>query len=254
MLDGFTRHGLFDLSVRVHGDLQVDDHHTIEDTGIVLGTALKEAIGDKKGIKRYGSCILPMDESLVLCAIDLSGRPYFVWDAEFTTDRIGDMSTEMVKEFFYAISYACGMNLHIRVLAGGNNHHVAEAMFKVTHYVMLFAPIGIFAMISYTVGTFGLEMLIPLGKLVFSLYFAIIVFLIILAIIASIITKLNFWHIFKVLREPLLLGYSTASSEAALTTCHEVFRKIRFTKTCHHIRYANRLFLQPLMVPLYIVL
>ena len=111
-------------------DLQVDDHHTIEDTGIVLGTALKEAIGDKKGIKRYGSCILPMDESLVLCAIDLSGRPYFVWDAEFTTDRIGDMSTEMVKEFFYAISYACGMNLHIRVLAGGNNHHVAEAMFK----------------------------------------------------------------------------------------------------------------------------
>ena len=78
MLDGFTRHGLFDLSVRVHGDLQVDDHHTIEDTGIVLGTALKEAIGDKKGIKRYGSCILPMDESLVLCAIDLSGRPYFV--------------------------------------------------------------------------------------------------------------------------------------------------------------------------------
>lgn len=118
MLDGFTRHGLFDLSVRVHGDLQVDDHHTIEDTGIVLGTALKEAIGDKKGIKRYGSCILPMDESLVLCAIDLSGRPYFVWDAEFTTDRIGH------------ISYACGMNLHIRVLAGGNNHHVAEAMFK----------------------------------------------------------------------------------------------------------------------------
>ena len=130
MLDGFTRHGLFDLSVRVHGDLQVDDHHTIEDTGIVLGTALKEAIGDKKGIKRYGSCILPMDECLVLCAIDLSGRPYFAWDAEFTTDKIGDMSTEMVREFFYAISYSCGMNLHIKVLTGGNNHHVAEAMFK----------------------------------------------------------------------------------------------------------------------------
>lgn len=130
MLDGFTRHGLFDLNVKVKGDLQVDDHHTIEDTGIVLGTALKEAIGDKKGIKRYGSCILPMDESLVLCAIDLSGRPYFAWDAEFTADRIGDMSTEMVKEFFYAISYSCGMNLHIKVLSGGNNHHVAEAMFK----------------------------------------------------------------------------------------------------------------------------
>ena len=130
MLDGFTRHGLFDLCVRVHGDLDVDDHHTIEDTGIVLGTAIKEAIGDKKGIRRYGSCILPMDEVLVLCAIDLSGRPYFSWDAEFTSEKIGDMSTEMVKEFFYAISYSCGMNLHIKVLTSGNSHHVAEAMFK----------------------------------------------------------------------------------------------------------------------------
>ena len=130
MLDGFTRHGLFDLCVRVQGDLDVDDHHTIEDTGIVLGTAIKEAIGDKKGIRRYGSCILPMDEFLVLCAIDLSGRPYFSWDAEFTSEKIGDMSTEMVKEFFYAISYSCGMNLHIKVLTGGNSHHVAEAMFK----------------------------------------------------------------------------------------------------------------------------
>ena len=100
MLDGFTRHGLFDLCVRVHGDLEVDDHHTIEDTGIVLGTAIKEAIGDKKGIRRYGSCILPMDEVLVLCAIDLSGRPYFSWDAEFTSEKIGDMSTEMVKRVF----------------------------------------------------------------------------------------------------------------------------------------------------------
>ena len=100
MLDGFTRHGLFDLAIRVHGDLQVDDHHTIEDTGIVLGS------------------------------IDLSGRPYFSWDAEFTSEKIGDMSTEMVKEFFYAISYSCGMNLHIKVLTGGNSHHVAEAMFK----------------------------------------------------------------------------------------------------------------------------
>lgn len=130
MLDGFARHGLFDLEVEVNGDLEVDDHHTIEDTGIVLGTAIKEAIGDKKGIKRYGSCILPMDESLVLCAIDLSGRPYFSWDAEFSAEKIGDMATEMVKEFFYAISYTCGMNLHIKVLTGGNSHHVAEAMFK----------------------------------------------------------------------------------------------------------------------------
>ena len=130
MLDGFARHGFFDLSVKVDGDLFVDGHHTVEDTGIVLGQAIAEAVGDKKGIKRYGSCILPMDECLVLCAIDLSGRPYFAWDAEFTTDKIGDMSTEMVKEFFYAISYSCGMNLHIKVLTGGNNHHVAEAMFK----------------------------------------------------------------------------------------------------------------------------
>ena len=130
MLDGFARHGFFDLDLAVDGDLNVDSHHTIEDTGIVLGTAIKQAIGDKKGIRRYGRCILPMDESLVLCAVDLSGRPYFSWDAEFTTDKIGDMSTEMVKEFFYAISYTCGMNLHIKVLSGGNNHHVAEAMFK----------------------------------------------------------------------------------------------------------------------------
>ena len=138
MLDGFARHGLFDLKVNVAGDLAVDCHHTIEDTGIVLGNAIKEAVGDKKGIRRYGSCILPMDETLVLCAVDLSGRPYLGWDAEFstekigdiTTDRVGYMDTEMVKEFFYAISYTAGMNLHIRVLSSGNNHHMIEAMFK----------------------------------------------------------------------------------------------------------------------------
>ena len=130
MLDGFARHGLFDLKVNVTGDLAVDCHHTIEDTGIVLGNAIKEAVGDKKGIRRYGSCILPMDETLVLCAVDLSGRPYLVFDGEFTTDRVGYMDTEMVKEFFYAISYTAGMNLLIRVLSGGNNHHMIEAMFK----------------------------------------------------------------------------------------------------------------------------
>ncbi len=130
MLDGFARHGLFDLSVTVDGDLHVDSHHTIEDTGIVLGGAIKAAVGDKKGIRRYGSCILPMDESLVLCAVDLSGRPYLVFDAEFTADRCGDMDTEMAKEFFYAVSYAAGMNLHIKVLYGSNNHHIMEAMFK----------------------------------------------------------------------------------------------------------------------------
>ncbi len=130
MLDGFARHGLFDLDVTVKGDLLVDCHHTIEDCGIVLGEAIKQAIGDKKGICRYGSCILPMDETLVLCAIDLSGRPYLSFDAEFTTNRIGYMDTEMIREFFYAISYSAGMNLHIQVLKAGNNHHMAEAMFK----------------------------------------------------------------------------------------------------------------------------
>lgn len=130
MLDGFTRHGLFDLCVRVHGDLHVDDHHTVEDTGIVLGNAIRMAAGDKKGIRRYGSCILPMDEVLVLCAVDLCGRPYLSWDAEFPTEKIGDMASEMVKEFFYAVSYSAGMNLHMKVLTAGNSHHMAEAMFK----------------------------------------------------------------------------------------------------------------------------
>lgn len=130
MLSGFTRHGFFDLDLQVKGDLEVDCHHTIEDTGIVLGNAIRKALGDKKGIKRFGSMILPMDETLVLCAIDLSGRPYFAFDADFTTDRVGDMDTEMVREFFYAISYAAGMNLHMKVLSGTNNHHIIEALFK----------------------------------------------------------------------------------------------------------------------------
>ncbi len=130
MLSGFSRHGFFDLKLSVEGDLEVDCHHTIEDTGIVLGSVIKDALGDKKGIRRFGSCILPMDETLVLCAIDLSGRPYFVMDAEFSMERVGDMDTEMVREFFYAISYTAGMNLHLRVLSGSNNHHIIEAMFK----------------------------------------------------------------------------------------------------------------------------
>ena len=130
MLEGFSKHGFFDLNLNCEGDLAVDCHHTIEDCGIVLGNAVKKAIGDKKGIKRFGSCILPMDETLVLCAIDLSGRPYLVFDGEFTTDRVGYMDTEMVKEFFYAISYSAEMNLHIKVLNSGNNHHMIEAMFK----------------------------------------------------------------------------------------------------------------------------
>ncbi len=130
MLEGFTKHGFFDLTLKCDGDLGVDTHHTVEDCGIVLGQAIKEAIGDKKGIKRYGNFILPMDESLVLCAVDLCGRPYFSWDANFTVPQIGDLETEMIKEFFYAVSYSAGMNLHIKVLTPGNNHHMAEAMFK----------------------------------------------------------------------------------------------------------------------------
>lgn len=130
MLEGFAKHGLFDLNVKVKGDLNVDDHHTIEDTGIALGEAILKAVGDKKGIKRYGSCILPMDETLVLCAIDLSGRPYYSSDLSFTFDKMGDMNTNMVKEFFYAISYTGMMNLHFKQLSGDNDHHIAEASFK----------------------------------------------------------------------------------------------------------------------------
>ena len=130
MLDGFSRHGLFDLECSVKGDLHVDCHHTIEDTGIVLGQAIKEAVGDKKGIVRYGTCILPMDEALVLCSLDLSGRPYYVSDVEFPTQMVGAFDTQMVKEFFYAVSYSAGMNLHFRVLSGSNSHHMIEGMFK----------------------------------------------------------------------------------------------------------------------------
>lgn len=130
MLNGFARHGLFDLTCHVKGDLEVDCHHTIEDTGIVLGQAIREAIGDKKGMVRFGSCILPMDEALVLCSLDLSGRPYYASDAVFPTERVGDMDTQMVKEFFYALSYSAGMNLHFKLLSGENSHHMIEGMFK----------------------------------------------------------------------------------------------------------------------------
>lgn len=130
MLTGMARHGFMDMSVSVSGDLNVDDHHTIEDTGIVIGQAIAKALGDKAGIRRFGSCILPMDETLVLVAVDLSGRPYFVSDAEFPTEMIGKMHSEMVNEFFYAVSYSAAMNLHIKVLRGSNSHHIAEAIFK----------------------------------------------------------------------------------------------------------------------------
>lgn len=130
MLEGFARHGLFDLSLFVEGDLQVDTHHTIEDTGIVLGRAIKEAVGDKKGMVRYGSMILPMDEALILCALDLCGRPYLVYDLKLDREFVGDLETEMIREFFYAVSYGVEMNLHIKQLSGSNNHHIIEGAFK----------------------------------------------------------------------------------------------------------------------------
>jgi len=131
MLTGFTKHGLFDLDVKCDGDIEVDGHHSVEDTGIVIGQAIKEAIGDKKGIVRFGYFILPMDDALVLCSIDLGGRPYFDSnDYMFPTEKVGELDTEVFKEFFAAVSYSAMMNIHIRVLAGDNSHHIAEAMFK----------------------------------------------------------------------------------------------------------------------------
>ena len=130
MLEGFSKHGLFDLKCSVKGDLHVDGHHTVEDTGIVLGQAIARAAGDKKGIRRYGSFILPMDDALALCAVDLCGRPYLNFDCSFPVERVGELDTELVREFFYAVSYSAGMNLHIKMLDGINTHHMIEAMFK----------------------------------------------------------------------------------------------------------------------------
>lgn len=130
MLEGFSRHGFFDLSCKVQGDLHVDGHHTVEDTGIVLGKAIAQAVDDKKGIRRYGSFILPMDDALALCAVDLCGRPYLNFDCTFPVERVGALDTELVREFFYAVSYSAGMNLHIKLLDGLNAHHMIEASFK----------------------------------------------------------------------------------------------------------------------------
>jgi len=130
MLEGFSKHGFFDLDCKVTGDLQVDGHHTVEDAGIVLGQAISRAVGDKKGISRYGYFILPMDDALALCAVDLCGRPYLNFECEFTVPRVGELDTELIKEFFYAVSYSAGMNLHIKMLSGSNNHHMIEVMFK----------------------------------------------------------------------------------------------------------------------------
>ena len=130
MLVQISKHGFFDLYVKATGDTCVDTHHTIEDVGIVLGQALTKAVGDKKGIRRYGSSMVPMDDVLALCALDLSGRPYLHFEADFTVPKLGDMDTELVKEFFQAICVHGGMNLHIKILHGTNNHHISEAIFK----------------------------------------------------------------------------------------------------------------------------
>lgn len=130
MLNLFARHGLMDLTVEAKGDLEVDAHHTVEDVGIVLGQLIKEALGDKKSIKRYGTSYVPMDESLVLVSLDLSGRPFLVFDVNFTCEMTGTMETELFEEFFRAVSHNAGMTLHIKLLHGSNSHHIAEAVFK----------------------------------------------------------------------------------------------------------------------------
>lgn len=130
MLEGFARHGLFDLTVKVKGDTQVDAHHTVEDTGIVLGKAFLSALGDKAGIARFGYFILPMDDALVLASLDFSGRMYFDFEADLKAERLGTMETEVVREFFMGLAGGVGMNLYIRQMAGENTHHVVEAMFK----------------------------------------------------------------------------------------------------------------------------
>ena len=130
MLDQLARHSLIDLRVRCTGDLHIDDHHTVEDVGIALGQALAQALGDKRGIRRYGSCLLPMDDALVRAALDLSGRPYLVWQMDLPTARVGTFDTELVREFFQAFSTHSGMTLHVTALSGINSHHMAEAAFK----------------------------------------------------------------------------------------------------------------------------
>lgn len=130
MLTHVSKHGFMDMELKAEGDLHVDCHHTVEDVGIVLGKAITQALGDKKGIKRYGSFILPMEEALVICALDISGRPFLGFDASFKAEKIGTMDTQMFEEFFRALCLHGGLNLHIKVLAGSNDHHIAEAMFK----------------------------------------------------------------------------------------------------------------------------
>lgn len=130
MLDQLARHSLIDMTIRATGDLHIDDHHTVEDVGITLGQALAKALGDKRGIRRYGSCLLPMDDALVRCALDLSARPFLIWNVDLPTPKIGAFDTELVREFFQALSTHGGITLHVDQLHGLNSHHIAEAVFK----------------------------------------------------------------------------------------------------------------------------
>ncbi|MGR3794130.1 imidazoleglycerol-phosphate dehydratase HisB [Vannielia sp. SX4] len=130
MLDQLARHALIDMKISAKGDLHIDDHHTVEDVGITLGKALTEAMGDKRGITRYGACLLPMDDALLRAALDLSGRPFLVWNVDFPTQKIGTFDTELVREFFQAFSTHGGITLHVDALHGFNSHHIAEAAFK----------------------------------------------------------------------------------------------------------------------------
>ena len=130
MLDQLARHALIDMTVRCQGDTHIDDHHSVEDTGIALGQAIAKAAGDKRGIRRYGACLLPMDDALVRTALDLSGRPYLVWDLALPTEKIGSFDCELVREFFQALSTHAGLTLHVQALHGINSHHIAEAAFK----------------------------------------------------------------------------------------------------------------------------
>ena len=130
MLDQLSRHSLIDITVRAKGDLHIDDHHTVEDVGITLGQALTQALGDKRGIRRYGSCLLAMDDAQIRCALDLSARPFLIWNVDFPTSSIGTFDTELVREFFQALSTHGGITLHVDALHGFNSHHIAEAAFK----------------------------------------------------------------------------------------------------------------------------
>jgi imidazoleglycerol-phosphate dehydratase len=130
MLDQLARHSLIDLDVEAKGDLHIDDHHTVEDVGIAIGQALRQALGDKAGIRRYGSCLLPMDDALVRAALDLSGRPFLVWKLDLASPKIGTFDTELVREFFTGLAMNAGMTLHVQRLDGVNSHHVVEAAFK----------------------------------------------------------------------------------------------------------------------------